>query len=96
MKTKTETPEDQLRRVKRELRELRQQALIACLHLKAATAAIDVAMAGPSTVDRGEKIGKIATNIDFIKDSLWHFGLGRPLPMRYKSRKRLAENGGGK
>ena len=64
------TPEQrELRKTKKALRTLADAVL---LHLKA----LDTAMRGPSTRERGERIAKLSGALEFAVDSARYFGLG--------------------
>lgn len=64
---------------KSELYKLKKLIREECERIRIAENAIDAAMQGPSTEQRGQKIGRAMTEITMARHSLLHFGLDVPL-----------------
>lgn len=66
----TETPEREARRLRKALQKLINE-VSCCL------ASIDQSMQGPSTNERGQKIGQACSVLAYARDSAAHFDLGQ-------------------
>lgn len=68
----------------KELRKMRREVLEACERLYHATATIDRIMKRPDSKERGEILAVAVNHIDMTKDQLWHFTLGKKLPVKVR------------
>lgn len=80
------TTKDTFTAARRKFSELEKHAVLACLHIKKFTARLDVIMLEPESFERRQSIAQAVNELDMAKDMLWHAGLCRTLPVRYKGR----------
>lgn len=74
MKTLT-TEQAEIRRLTRENREIKKYFGNIVVVIANTISALDAAMKGPSTEQRGKTIAAAMSTLEFTNDSLMHFGL---------------------
>ena len=67
-------------------RKLRKQFLELCGDVECFLAALDAEMKNPSSHERGQRIGKLATALEIANDSAKRFALGMPLGKKIRPR----------
>ena len=65
----------ELKRLRKENRELKKYLGNHAVVIADALSALDAAMKGPSTVDRGKTIAAVSNTLEYANDCLMHFGL---------------------
>jgi hypothetical protein len=74
-----ETPEEKLKRFRRENRELKRYLKLLVGTTKIFLKRIEVVMKGPSTPKRGGQVAKLCNGLEMANDQARHFGLGEKL-----------------
>ena len=78
----------ELRTLRKQNRELKKYLSNHAAVIADTLSALDAAMKGPSTVDRGKTIAAVSNTLEYANDSLMHFGLQMDFRKMNKIKKR--------